>query len=586
MATTYYPYSINSGPSNPGQGAGTSITATGTHYMDWNNYKLKFREAGGTGTIDPAVYIQPQMIVHLDKYYSDGTGRVQITVYLSLTRSYAWSSSTATCSIYFKNCSISSSTSDLGGALRTLNNGLPTGTSVGGSTWYSATFNLDPSASVSRTGSFTIYKGSNTASSTLTLSAPTITIKSPVSTSDKITMKFSSGRSDVTLSGTSSFSGYSGLSVQTPTLNKTSVTENGTKNITISFNSNGGTSCDPVTKTVKIQRTLTADNNWAGTGVVIGGTTTISSGTWTASWSAGSWETVSEASVGTLPKPTRTGYKFSGWTWNDSDVVSTTKFSTDATLVAQWTPVEYNIKYNMGTNSKSGFTPLSIDDIYKTYSKDATISAETPTWNDARQLFVNWKGGTSGNTYNVGATIGDAEYFEGATISRKATLTGQWKDNHNTIYLKYYHPSSSSISTDVLQYGYSNITNQQIWKITNPAWTDHSFVGWIKADLVDDTWKNNYNTTKGVYESIDDLETTVSKNLINQYSVSLSNQSLYLPWAHSETYYAIWVKTGKKIKLSSGWKDIQSAYFKGNDNKWHRVTDVWTKTSSGWKHEI
>jgi hypothetical protein len=69
---------------------------------------------------------------------------------------------------------------------------------------------------------------------------------------------------------------------------------------------------------------------------------------------------------------------------------------------------------------------------------------------------------------------------------------------------------------------------------------------------MDDVWKTNYNTTNGVYESIDDLETTVSKNLINQYSVSLSNQSLYLPWAHSETYYAIWVKTGKKIKLSSG----------------------------------
>jgi hypothetical protein len=130
----------------------------------------------------------------------------------------------------------------------------------------------------------------------------------------------------------------------------------------------------------------------------------------------------------------------------------------------------------MGTGSKSGFTPLSIDDIYKTYAKNATISTETPTWNDARQLFVNWKGGTSGNTYNVGATIGDAEYFEGASNSKKATLTGQWKDNPNTIYLKYYHPSSSSISTDTLQYGYSNIKDS-IWRITNPIWEDHSFVG-------------------------------------------------------------------------------------------------------------
>lgn len=405
-------------------------------------------------------------------------------------------------------------------------------------------------------------------------------------TSKNVTMYFNSGLTGVSVSK-SSITATEGATITTPNLSKTSVTEKGTTSITISFNSNGGTSCSPVTKTINTQRTVTADSNWAGTGVAIGGTTTISSGTWTASWSAGSWETISEASVGTLPKPTRTGYKFSGWTWNGGEVTSTTKFSTNATLVAQWTPVEYNIKYNMGTGTaKSGFTPLSIDDIYKTYATNATISTETPTWNDARQLFVDWKGGTSGNTYNVGATIGDAEYFEGASSSKKATLTGQWKDNPNTIYLKYYHPSSSTISTDTLQYGYSNIINQQIWKITNPTWTDRSFVGWIKADLVDDTWKNNYNTTKGVYESIDDLETTISKNLITQYSVSMSNQNLYLPWAHSETYYAIWVKTGKKIKLSSGWRDIQSVYFKGNDNKWHRVTDVWTKTSSGWKHEI
>lgn len=580
----YYPYSI----ANKGSGGSTSVTVDGTVYAGYGNYRIKFKEANTSGTesyYEPGINLQPQLAAAKTKTYNDGTGKVDITVYLLLGKSANLSTSYSLYVKFDKRTLYSAGyTSTASGATQqNFVTMIPVTPNISSNTWHSYTYSIPPGGAVTVIGSFYItnYSGGSVG----TISTPSVIFRSPISTSDKISMKFSSGRSDVTLSGTTSFSGYSGLSVQTPTLNKTSVTENGTRDITISFNSNGGTSCNSVTKTIKTQRTVTADNNWAGTGVAIGGTTTISSGTWAASWSAGSWETVSEASVGTLPKPTRTGYKFSGWTWNGGEVVSTTKFSTDATLVAQWTPVEYNIKYDMGTGSKSGFTPLSIDDIYKTYAKNATISTETPTWNDARQLFVNWKGGTSGNTYNVGATIGDAEYFEGASSSKKAILNGQWKDNPNTIYLKYYHPSSSSISTDTLQYGYSNIKDS-IWRITNPIWEDHSFVGWIKADLMDDTWKTNYNTTNGVYESIDDLETTVSKNLINQYSVSLSNQSLYLPWAHSETYYAIWVKTGKKIKLSSGWKDIQSVYFKASDNQWHRVTDVWTKVESGWKHEI
>lgn len=578
--TDYYPNKII----DYSTGGQTDVTVplNGTVAAGYGNYRIQFKATSGSGLSAPNIYVQPQLLASAGQMYNDGTGRVDITMYLVLAKNTSYSSDLYRqyVSCDYVKLGSDSATKEVKQILDTI----PIQPGISNH-WLSKTESIYPGQSMPRSGSFRLvnYNGSTIT----TMTTPTITFRSPVSTSDKMSMKFSSGRSDVSLSGTSSFSGYSGLSVQTPTLSKTSVTEKGTTNITISFNSNGGTPCDSVTKTINTQRTVTADNNWAGTGVAIGGTTTITSGTWTASWSAGSWETVSEASVGTLPKPTRTGYKFSGWTWNGGEVTSTTKFSTNATLVAQWTPVEYNIKYDMGTgSSKSGFTPLSIDDIYKTYATNATISTETPTWNDARQLFVNWKGSTSGNTYNVGATIGDTEYFEGATTSRKAILTGQWKDNPNTIYLKYYHPSSSSISTDTLQYGYSNITNQQIWKITNPTWTDRSFVGWIKADLVDDTWKNNYNTTKGVYESIDDLETTISKNLITQYSVSMSNQSLYLPWAHSETYYAIWVKTGKKIKLSSGWRDIQSVYFKGNDNKWHRVTDVWTKTSSGWKHEI
>ena len=153
------------------------------------------REAGGTDTKQPAVYIQPQMQITLEDTLKDGTGRVKISCSVGLCKSYNWSSSTYTPTYVIRDASVSTDTSGTLNRTRTIE-GLSTDWTSNNS-FKTSTFYLDPGGQVDRTGTVNLCRGSSTASSTISLSTPVITILSPVSTSSKMTMTFKTSRSSV-----------------------------------------------------------------------------------------------------------------------------------------------------------------------------------------------------------------------------------------------------------------------------------------------------------------------------------------------------------------------------------------------------
>lgn len=54
--------------------------------------------------------------------------------------------------------------------------------------------------------------------------------------------------------------------------------------------------------------------------------------------------------IGALPTPTREGYTFEGWYWNDGKkATETDKVSSDQTLTAKWSGIGYTVKWNAGT---------------------------------------------------------------------------------------------------------------------------------------------------------------------------------------------------------------------------------------------
>ncbi len=216
---------------------------------------------------------------------------------------------------------------------------------------------------------------------------------------------------------------------------------------TISYNANGGTGA-PANQTKTHGSTLTLSStkpsktgytfvNWKatdGTTYVPGASyTTNADTTLTAQWTAntytvsynangGSVDTASKSvtygsTYGTLPTPTRTGYKFDGWYTSASGGTQVTSSATvtltaNQTLYAHWTANTYTITFNAnsGTGAPSAQT--------KTHDVAITISSTIPTRDGYK--FLGWA--TTANATS-------AEYQAGArfTANSDTTLYAVWE---------------------------------------------------------------------------------------------------------------------------------------------------------------
>ena len=147
---------------------------------------------------------------------------------------------------------------------------------------------------------------------------------------------------------------------------------------TLTYNSNGGSTCDPTTKSI----TFNEDTPTA-------------------------W--------GTLCEPSRTGYEFVGWNTSTDGSGDTITASTNAvgnvTVYAQWNAITYNITYamNSGTNSSSNPATYTIE--------TPTITLQAPT--RAGYSFDGWTG-SNGTTAQTSITIP-----QGSTGDK--TYTANWK---------------------------------------------------------------------------------------------------------------------------------------------------------------
>lgn len=379
---------------------------------------------------------------------------------------------------------------------------------------------------------------------------------------------------------------WQGESSTTPTLNNTSTSVNTTKDVNVRFY-NEGTLVDTKTGTVKATQNYSASWNWAGTSIALGGSMQFNSGgTYWPDWGPSGTAEPTTAFKPILPTTERTGYKFKEWVAEDGEscgVTGTSKkgFQYDARVNATWTPLEYKFRYIISREATSSLKPKSIDPFTKTYGTPIKLSDIIPEWTDKRLLFAGWKGSKTGKIYQPGQTIDDAEFTNKSTI---VDLEAQWNPNPNTINLIYYYDGGFK-NPDRRTYSYNDISSGQIWRINAPVWIDHSFIGWSAEKPA------GFDSNKGVYMSEEDIPATIKHNIINNLVISKDKPSMYIPWSRTDTYYGIWIKTGKKMKLSPSsaeeprWIDIQTVYF-NSPSGWKKVTDIWVKTPNGWKHEI
>ena len=183
---------------------------------------------------------------------------------------------------------------------------------------------------------------------------------------------------------------------------------------------------------------------WTGTGLSSAQTTvTISKGstgnrTYTATWTPVTYNISYNLDSGTLPSshpttyniesanftlvnPTRTGYNFAGWTGTGLSSAQTSvtiaRGSTgDRTYTAHWTPVTYNISYNLA----GGTLPSGHPTTYNVESANFTLVNPTRTG----YTFAGWTG-SNGSTPQISVSIA-----RGSTGDR--TYTANWSVNQYT----------------------------------------------------------------------------------------------------------------------------------------------------------
>ena len=124
-----------------------------------------------------------------------------------------------------------------------------------------------------------------------------------------------------------------------------------------------------------------------------------------------------ETNTFTLKNPTRTGYRFDGWTGSNGTTPQTTvtikKGTTgDLSYTANWTPIFYTVEYN-GNGATGGSTASSIH----TYDKPKQLTKNGFT--NSNHVFVQWNTKPDGS----GVAYRDEEVVENLTTTNGATVT-------------------------------------------------------------------------------------------------------------------------------------------------------------------
>ena len=214
----------------------------------------------------------------------------------------------------------------------------------------------------------------------------------------------------------------------------------------------------------------------------------------------------------TLPKPTRTGYTFLGWTGSNGltpqkDITIPKGSYGNKNYIANWEVINYSISYNLdGGNADSLITQYNIE----------TPSFSLPIPNKTGYTFTGWTGtGLSSDSKNV-------------TISNETgnrSYTAIWSKNYYTV--KYYKDGTLWETRSV---GYGD----DIPNLTPTGYDDyHKFGGW--SGWVDKMPSNDITLTAITSESFCMLFTgTASKANAEGLQVIFTNVG-YKSWLYENS---------------------------------------------------
>lgn len=190
----------------------------------------------------------------------------------------------------------------------------------------------------------------------------------------------------------------------------------------------------------------------------------------------------------TITPPTRPGYKFGGYYTGingsgtkyynaDGSSATTYNLTSEITLYAQWTAIDYAIAFNKNftvTGAISSANWGSMANISTSYGQDVKLTANQFKRNG--YSFLGWA--TTNNatsaTYANGATVNNLTTIDGETV----TLYAVWRVDSHTV--TYDTNGGANINSASGNFG-STIS------LPTPTKAGYSFAGWVEtADLLGD----------------------------------------------------------------------------------------------------
>ena len=165
--------------------------------------------------------------------------------------------------------------------------------------------------------------------------------------------------------------------------------------------------------------------------------------------------------LGSLPTPTRTGYTFKGWytaSTSGTKVTEDRKYNGNTTIYAQWTPIGYNITYDLGGGSVSSANPAS----YNIEASTITLSNPTKTG----YTFAGWTG-TNGTTPQTTVSIPSGNIND-------RSYTANWTINR---YMITFNANSGTVTPAFDSTG----AGWTLASLPTPSRTDYKFTGWYTS---------------------------------------------------------------------------------------------------------
>ena len=371
----------------------------------------------------------------------------------------------------------------------------------------------------------------------------------------------------------------------------------GSGEYTITFNTNGGTSVDSRSKPWSWSNSTTYEfSSWGG--YPPGTTYTFRTDTslraiFRSSTSATTWN---YQTFGSLPTTYKKGYESTNvWYYSNGTIVnSSDQVKESITVYCKWeNPKLYQIKFNLN----GGKIPEEYDQKINNYTVEKTygVSVIAPPFTPYRlgYTFTGWSNQT-GSLAKVqpNGAISDVYYNEINTpqTNTGVTLWAQWTPKVNTLKCNYYLTDDGNLKTDTITYTIERADKIVVKNAPSSLRDgDFAFLGW--CDEKPKGWDNISFTNKGYHgtytlppekiiaedghELSIDLPIKIDINKLNKLE----------DWGTTEVYYGVCAKSGKRIKIGNSWRKVVKSFVK-IDGEWKTITDIWTKKSNSWHHEI